>query len=316
MKNNQSMNFKEIKDILEFLGKSNWQGVGQRDNALAVSLTPKNIDDIFDMITQNTKSPLIYESGCGAGDATAQICEYLSKKGIKEYKLVAHDVDEHLLKLARNRFARDNRIILELRSSFNYADVPNESVDAIFSFSAIVPFLHMYFTKSEDNSQHKEYLEATSRVLKEGKPLVLTWSQVPLVLVKDSKIETIPFQVKVYDEHDGVKPFLRLLEFVEPINNFDYLEELLSKGYTIKGPRNNLAGDLNSFKLFLKKGIEFAPEEWLSSRGYQFVEPNTFTKGHRISYKLINGFPDERFKSNYCLLKGERKIPLYLKVPK
>jgi len=105
---------------------------------------------------------------------------------------------------------------------------------------------------------------------------------------------------------------------VEPINSIDYLEELLKAGYTIKGPRKDPSRDLISFKAFLKKGKEFAPETWLSSMGYKFVEPSTFTKGHRIAYKIIDDFPDERFSSNYSLVKAEKEIRLYLKteVPK
>ena len=106
--------------------------------------------------------------------------------------------------------------------------------------------------------------------------------------------------------------------FVRPINNLDYLEELLNEGYVIKGPRKDPSRDLTSFKAFLKKGKEFAPEDWLSSIGYEFVEPGTFTKGHRIAYKIIDEFPDQRFNSNYSLVKGKKEIPLYLKteVPK
>ena len=103
--------------------------------------------------------------------------------------------------------------------------------------------------------------------------------------------------------------------FIEPINNLDYLEELLDQGYIIKGPRKDSSRDLISFKAFLKKGKEFAPEVWLSHMGYEFVEPSTFTKGHKIAYKIIDKFPDERFNSNYTLVKGNREIPLYLKVP-
>ncbi len=101
---------------------------------------------------------------------------------------------------------------------------------------------------------------------------------------------------------------------VEPINTLDYLEELLDQGYVIKGPRKDSSRDLISFKAFLKKGKEFAPEVWLSHMGYEFVEPSTFTKGHKIAYKIIDEFPDERFNSNYTLVKGNREIPLYLKV--
>lgn len=101
---------------------------------------------------------------------------------------------------------------------------------------------------------------------------------------------------------------------LKPIRDIDYLEKLIDDGYAIVGPRHNKDRDLVAFKAILQKGNEFAPEEWLSSNEYQFIEPNTFTKGYRISYKLIDNFPDERFKSNYSLLIREKEIPLYLKV--
>lgn len=103
------------------------------------------------------------------------------------------------------------------------------------------------------------------------------------------------------------------IETVEPINNLKYLKKLLDVGYTIKGPRKEASRDLAAFKAFIKKGKEFAPENWLANNGYKFVEPSTFTKGHRIAYKTINDFPDERFNSNYSLAKGEQEICLYLK---
>jgi len=313
MKKKQTMNFRRIEDVLNFLKESDWNSISQHNNILEVALPPENIKNIFDRITKNTNSPLIYESGCGGGITTAQICKYLSEKEIKNYKLIAHDVNEGLVKHANKRFSQDDRIIAELRSGSDYSDIPNNSIDGIFSFNTIIPFLGMYYTKKKDCSQHEDYLKETSRILKEEKPLVLTYLRAPLVLVKDSKIKDIPFQIKVYNEHDSIKPFLKLLEFVKPINNFSYLEELLQKGYTIKGPRKDPAKDLNSFKAFLKKGKEFAPEDWLSSIGYKFVEPSTFTKGYRISYKIINDFPDERFNSNYSLVKEGREILLYLK---
>ncbi|MCK4391103.1 MAG: hypothetical protein KAV83_12805 [Desulfobacterales bacterium] len=107
---------------------------------------------------------------------------------------------------------------------------------------------------------------------------------------------------------------------IGPINTLDYLEELLGQGYNIKGPRiskdpeTDLTRDLVSFKAFLKRGKEFAPEDWLSSMGYEFVGPNTFTKYRIIAYKLIDDFTDERFKSSYSLIKEGIEIPLYLKV--
>jgi hypothetical protein len=100
---------------------------------------------------------------------------------------------------------------------------------------------------------------------------------------------------------------------VEPIANIEYLEKLLKAGFTIKGPRKDAQRDFAAFSSFLSKGKEFAPEEWLAANGYKFVEPSTFTKGHRIAYKMINDFPDERFNSNYSLVSGDKEIPLYLK---
>jgi len=105
---------------------------------------------------------------------------------------------------------------------------------------------------------------------------------------------------------------------VEPISSIEYLDILLKAGFTIKGPRKDLERDLAAFRIFLSKGKEFAPEDWLAANGYKFVEPSTFTKGHRIAYKIINDFPDERFNSNYTLILENKEIPLYLKseIPK
>ena len=106
---------------------------------------------------------------------------------------------------------------------------------------------------------------------------------------------------------------------IEPINSLQYLEQLLEEGCHIRGPRlrknpdADSTRDLASFKGFLRQGKEFAPEDWLSTNGYQFVEPNKFTKGHRIAYKMIDDFPDERFNSNYSIVQGDREIVLYLK---
>ncbi len=101
---------------------------------------------------------------------------------------------------------------------------------------------------------------------------------------------------------------------IKPIKDIGYLEKLIDEGHIVKGPRQEPSKDLIAFKAFLRKGHEFAPEDWLSSNGYQFVEPSTFTKGFRLAYKLIEEFPDERFRSSYSLLTGDKEIPLYLKV--
>ena len=101
---------------------------------------------------------------------------------------------------------------------------------------------------------------------------------------------------------------------LKPLNSAEYLEELLSEGYTVKGPRNNPERDSASLKRQLEKAKEYTPEVWLSENGYKFVEPSTFTKGYRIAYKIIDDFPDERYNSNYSLVKGDTEIPLYLKM--
>ncbi len=101
---------------------------------------------------------------------------------------------------------------------------------------------------------------------------------------------------------------------LKPLNNIDYLQELLDDGFTVKGPRNDPERDFNSLKAFLSKGKEFAPEDWLAYSGYKFIEPSSFTKDRRIAYKIIDDFPDERFRSNYSLIKANSQIPLYLKV--
>ncbi len=104
------------------------------------------------------------------------------------------------------------------------------------------------------------------------------------------------------------------MNIIEPINNLEYLEKLLNNGYEIKGPRNNVSKDLRSFRIFLKKGKEFTPENWLSANDYQAVPPSSFTNNKKLMYKTINDFPDERFQSNYSITKNDITIPLYLKV--
>ena len=103
------------------------------------------------------------------------------------------------------------------------------------------------------------------------------------------------------------------IETIEPINNEEYIDKLVKDGWLIKGPRKDAERDLAAFKAFVQKGKEFAPQTWLANNGYKFVEPSTFTKGHRIAYKIINDFPDERFSSNYTLVKNDNEIVLYLK---
>lgn len=212
------MDFKKIENVLKFLDHNDWNSGYEHDDALGVALTPESIDDIFKLITKNTDSPLIYESGCSAGHTTIQICKYLSEKGVENYKLVAHDVREDLVTHARQRFSGNKNIRVELRSGCDYSDISDESIDGIFALNSMIPFLHICYAKEGNYYPYKDYLEETSRVLKEGKPLVLTYLYVPLVLIKDSKIgKAIPFQVRLYKDHQYIEPFLKVLEYIKPV---------------------------------------------------------------------------------------------------
>ena len=102
-------------------------------------------------------------------------------------------------------------------------------------------------------------------------------------------------------------------EVLHPIKDMDYLQKLMEKNYVFKGPRKDVSKDLLVFKRFLKRGHEFIPENWLESRGYEFVEPNSFTKGYKLAYKIKEGVLVQYFKSNYSLSKENRRIYLYLK---
>jgi len=103
-------------------------------------------------------------------------------------------------------------------------------------------------------------------------------------------------------------------EPLEPITTPEYLDDLLSRGYHVKGPRNDPQRDAASLRKQIEKGKEYTPETWFEANGYKFVEPSTFTKGFRLAYKIIDDFPDERYNSNYSLVKDATQIPLYLKV--
>ena len=101
---------------------------------------------------------------------------------------------------------------------------------------------------------------------------------------------------------------------LQPIGSPEYLDELLARGYAVKGPRNDPGRDAASLRKHLEKGKQYTPEAWFSQNGYKFVEPSTFTQGYRIAYKIIDDFPDERYNSNYSLVKEGKQIPLYLKM--
>lgn len=100
---------------------------------------------------------------------------------------------------------------------------------------------------------------------------------------------------------------------VKPIRDIEYLEELISEGYVLKGRRGDPSKDLIAIKRFFSKGYEFVPEDWLLSDGYELVEPSVFTKGYTLAYKLIDDFPDQYFRSGYSLVKEGKEVFLYLK---
>jgi len=100
---------------------------------------------------------------------------------------------------------------------------------------------------------------------------------------------------------------------VKPIGGIGSLEELLEEGYVVKGPRGDASRDLASFKAFLRRGYEFAAEDWLVAEGYDVVEASVFTKGTRLLYKVVDDIPDQRLQSGYTLSKGDREVHLYLK---
>ena len=99
---------------------------------------------------------------------------------------------------------------------------------------------------------------------------------------------------------------------LKPIKTTQDIDRLIEAGYTVVGPRNDFEKDLKTFKIFLEKGKEFAPEDWLKHEGYRMVAPNQFTNGFWIAFKMVNDFPDERFNSNYFLKKDDTLIKLYL----
>ena len=102
-------------------------------------------------------------------------------------------------------------------------------------------------------------------------------------------------------------------EFIlKPIKTAEDIDKTIQAGFRLIGPRKDTEKDLKTFKLFLEKGKEFAPENWLKNEGYRIVEPNQFTNGFWIAFKMVNDFPDERFNSNYILTKDDLEIKLYL----
>jgi len=102
-------------------------------------------------------------------------------------------------------------------------------------------------------------------------------------------------------------------EDINPIKEINYLQELIEKGYIVKGPNSDISKNLFVFKRIIKRDYRFIPESWLESRGYKFVEPSDFTKGYKLAYKEKEGIIQEYYESNYSLYKEGDEIHLYLK---
>ena len=100
---------------------------------------------------------------------------------------------------------------------------------------------------------------------------------------------------------------------MNPISDAAYLEKLMESGYVLEGPRREYSKDLLVFKRFLRSGHEFIPEDWLQSRGYEFVEPCEFTKGFKLAYILKDDDLVQYFRSNYVLRRKDEKTYLYLR---
>ena len=204
------MDFREIEDVRKFCRETGFVFSTQHDRVLETALTPEVIDDIFKWVTQYTKRPLLYEIGCSRGYTTAQIAQRLREKGVKDYRLIACDIDPRSVSWASEKFSADERITVELRNGLDYSEIESDSVDGIFSFNVMLPFLEHCLINGR--RLHRVFLNESSRVLKEGKPLVLTWLWKPLILIKDKRMSGIPFQLKLYRPHKSIEPFLQILK--------------------------------------------------------------------------------------------------------
>jgi len=210
------MNFRKVGDVRKFCQKTGFRFSTQHDKVLETALAPEAIDDIFRWIIQDSKRPLLYEIGCSAGYSTTQIVQRLKEKGIERYQLIACDIEPQSVDRTSKRFLADKRIAVELRSGLDYSGIETCSVDGIFSFNAMVPFLEHCLRKGKN--LYRTFLKESSRVLKEGKPLILTWLWEPLFLVKDGRKSGIPFRVRLYGSHRSIRPFLQILNIKEGKN--------------------------------------------------------------------------------------------------
>lgn len=237
------------------------------------------------------------------------------RKNILEF--LRKNSDNNFFEPACEVLSNQNTAIFEYKSGIDLKTIREKSHNCIIFENGIIQSIFSDYNKLKSTDTFTNYLTDAARILIEKQPLILCSDNDFIVFIKEILPgRSINLRVIDHSRGDSLEPFLSALNFVRPINNPDYIDYLVSKGYKIiknKDPKNDPARHLRTFKKFLEKGKEFASEEWLAEMDYQFIEPNTFTMGHRIAYKMINDFPDERFNSNFSIVKGEKEIPLYLK---
>jgi hypothetical protein len=105
-------------------------------------------------------------------------------------------------------------------------------------------------------------------------------------------------------------------EVIFPIKDIDYLQKLINENYIIKGQKRDPSRNVIVLRRFIRRGHEFVPENWLKSRGFEFVEPSHFTKGYKLAHKTKDEVLELYFESNYSLCKNNNEIHLYCKYEK
>ncbi len=100
-------------------------------------------------------------------------------------------------------------------------------------------------------------------------------------------------------------------EEIKTISSETALDEIISSGWSIVGPRKDPEKDLRGAKNFFKRNIEFCPEHMLEADGFQVVPPSTFTRGHQLMFK-DEGKLVRYTRSQYSLVSSESKIDLYI----
>ena len=101
------------------------------------------------------------------------------------------------------------------------------------------------------------------------------------------------------------------LEKIKIISTQNYLDEIVSSGWTIVGPRRDPEKDLRFAKNFLKRNIEFYPQHVLETEGFKVVPPSPLTRGHELMYK-DEGQLIRYTRSQYKLTSSGIEAPLYV----